>query len=152
MPLRDQIQFIERKLLKDSRGSFLKIIHGREPHLPPRTGEIYAVWAPPGQSRAGHYHPKTAEWFTVVQGECRMILVDPATGERLEQLLKGETPGLPFTSLPGSRTVLTPWRHPGISWSWPTLRIPMTRRTRSHLILTRVRSPAGRPKNKHEEV
>jgi oxalate decarboxylase/phosphoglucose isomerase-like protein (cupin superfamily) len=92
MPLRDKIQFIERKLQKDARGSFLKIIHGKEPHLPAHIGEIYAVWAGPGQSRAGHYHPKTGEWFTVLKGECQIHLADPVSGERMEQLLLGDVP------------------------------------------------------------
>jgi dTDP-4-dehydrorhamnose 3,5-epimerase-like enzyme len=92
----DEITFIPRRLLKDPRGWFLKVIDGKEPSLPPRTGEIYLTSAEPGQARGNHFHRHTAEWFTVVRGRARLIAQDPATGERRTWTLNAETPQTVF--------------------------------------------------------
>ena len=75
----DRVRFIERSLRADARGWFLKVIDGQEEDLPPRTGEIYLTLAEPGQVRGNHYHPKTAEWFTVVLGQAQLRISDPLT-------------------------------------------------------------------------
>ncbi len=92
MKLRDRIQLIDRKLLNDSRGWFLKVLNGKEDFLPQHTGEIYMTMAKPGEWRANHYHPKTAEWFTVFSGTAKIVLEDIFTKERIEFLLTGENP------------------------------------------------------------
>jgi len=96
MNLSQRIQVIERRLLHDARGALLKALKGDEPNLPAVVGEIYVVWAEPGQSRGGHFHLKTAEWFTLLEGECRLTLADPNENERLELVLNMERPQTVF--------------------------------------------------------
>lgn len=81
--LKDKIKIIDRKLLSDNRGYFLKIITGKEEGLPNYTGEIYVTLAKPGEKRGGHYHLKANEWFTLLQGECALFLEDVNTKEKL---------------------------------------------------------------------
>lgn len=92
MSLKDKIQLIDRNILFDDRGWFLKLLTGKEEHLPLHTGEIYMTMAKPGAWRANHYHPRTAEWFTVISGEAKVILEDINTKERLLLDLNGEQP------------------------------------------------------------
>jgi dTDP-4-dehydrorhamnose 3,5-epimerase-like enzyme len=87
MSLSDKIQLIDRSLLKDERGWFLKVLTGNEDFLPAHIGEAYMTMAKPGEWRANHYHPLTAEWFTVFQGEAKVILEDVQTHERMELTL-----------------------------------------------------------------
>jgi dTDP-4-dehydrorhamnose 3,5-epimerase-like enzyme len=92
MSLRNNIRIIARDRLVDDRGWFLKAINGREEGLPPRTGEVYFTSALPGQSRGGHYHLLATEWFTLLQGECRLRLRDTLTGEEMEIHLSADAP------------------------------------------------------------
>lgn len=92
----DEIAFIPRRLLRDSRGWFLKVIDGKEPGLPPRTGEVYLTSAEPGQVRGNHFHLHTAEWFTIIKGCARLIVQDPQTGEKLTWMLNAEVPQTVF--------------------------------------------------------
>lgn len=82
MSIASRIQLIPRNLKADSRGWFLKVIDGKEKHLPSFTGEVYLTLAEPGQIRGNHYHTASAEWFTVVQGLATVYLSDPTTGEQ----------------------------------------------------------------------
>ena len=53
--------------LDDGRGWFVKVIQER--HLDGRPfGEVYLAVAAPGESRGGHYHERTTEWFCPVGG------------------------------------------------------------------------------------
>lgn len=46
-------------------------------------GELYLVRAPAaGDRRGDHFHPRMHEWFSVVEGEADLELVDPETGDR----------------------------------------------------------------------
>lgn len=92
MPLIDRITIIPRTELTDARGRFLKLLDGGEAGLPPRVGEVYLTTAKPGQARGNHYHPACAEWFTIVQGEARLLLGDPVSGERAELALSADEP------------------------------------------------------------
>lgn len=92
MSLHQKIQLIDRKLQRDDRGWFLKVLNGKEDFLPLHTGEIYMTMAKPGEWRANHYHPETAEWFTVFSGEAKVILENPNTKERIILNLRGEDP------------------------------------------------------------
>ena len=92
MSLIAQMRFIPRRLIADERGWFLKVIDGKEEDLPPRTGEVYLTYAIPGQTRGDHYHPETAEWFTVVMGQARLMVHDRAAGERAEWMLDASDP------------------------------------------------------------
>lgn len=92
MSLSDKIQIIPRNLIKDQRGWFLKVINGEEDNLPKYTGEIYFTNALPGQSRGGHYHIRAKEWFTLINGECNLFLVDVETSEKMVLNLSSDDP------------------------------------------------------------
>lgn len=84
MALQDKIKIINRRLIKDGRGWFLKAITGIEEGLPAYTGEVYLTMGLPGEIKGGHYHPKAVEWFTVVEGNVILRLEDIETSERIE--------------------------------------------------------------------
>ncbi|HQQ96795.1 MAG TPA: WxcM-like domain-containing protein [Cyclobacteriaceae bacterium] len=92
MALPDKIRLTPRDRKHDDRGWFLKVLTGHEEFLPDRVGEVYLTKAKPGEWRANHYHPKTAEWFTVIEGQSRVVLEDVMTRERMELTLSGEDP------------------------------------------------------------
>lgn len=84
MALKDKIKIIPRRLIKDYRGWFLKVITGTEENIPDYTGEVYLTMGKPGQIKGGHYHPEAVEWFTVIEGEALLRLMDMETKERME--------------------------------------------------------------------
>lgn len=88
----DEVQELPRRKFVDERGWFLKIITGHEDHLPDSTGEVYLTLSYPGQVRGNHYHPLTAEWFTVVMGEAEVVLSDVETGETRRMVLNADEP------------------------------------------------------------
>jgi len=92
MKLVEKIQIIDRKVIADSRGYFLKVLTGKEDFLPNHTGEIYLTSAKPREAKGGHYHHKANEWFTLLQGECRLELFDTVTHEEFAIILNASTP------------------------------------------------------------
>ena len=80
----EQVQIINRRLIADERGWFLKAITGTEDGIPNHTGEVYLTMGKPGQAKGGHYHPEAVEWFTVIQGSAVLKLEDMETHERRE--------------------------------------------------------------------
>lgn len=84
MALKDRIKIIQRRLIKDDRGWFLKVITGVEEQLPNHTGEVYLTMGKPGQTKGGHYHPKALEWFTLVSGKASLKLEDVRTHEKMQ--------------------------------------------------------------------
>lgn len=96
MSLIDTIRFIPRRLISDERGWFLKVVDGNEENIPARTGEVYLTYALPGQPRGDHYHPATAEWFTVVEGRALLLVEDPQTGARAQWWLDATEPQTVF--------------------------------------------------------
>lgn len=88
----EDVQIIPRRLIGDERGWFVKVIDGGEEHLPQRVGEVYLTQALPGQARGDHYHPKTAEWFTIVSGEAELIVQELDSGLRKSWTLSGTSP------------------------------------------------------------
>lgn len=92
MGLIEKIQLIDRKIIADSRGYFLKVLTGKEEFLPAYTGEIYLTSAKPGEAKGGHYHPEANEWFTLLQGECVLKLVDIQTKESISISLSAQEP------------------------------------------------------------
>jgi oxalate decarboxylase/phosphoglucose isomerase-like protein (cupin superfamily) len=67
----------------DTRGALTKAWPG------PVSGEVYTVELLPGHPRGHHYHRNGGEWFVPLQGVARLILEDPATGQRAEVRLEG---------------------------------------------------------------
>jgi len=92
MKLKDKITQYKRKLIADDRGWFLKTITGNEELLPHHTGEIYFTKCMPGYTRGGHYHPKALEWFTIIEGEAILRLIDINTNEELEIQMSAAEP------------------------------------------------------------
>lgn len=90
MSLKEKIQIIPRRLIKDERGWFLKVITGTEEYLPNHTGEIYLTMGKPGEMKGGHYHPKGLEWFTLVSGRALLMLEDIETHEKLNMKISFE--------------------------------------------------------------
>ena len=90
--LSEQIEIIPRKIIRDSRGWFLKAITGTEKGLPIKTGEIYVVSSENGSYRGGHYHKRATEWFTLLMGEAILKLKDISTGELISIHLSSTKP------------------------------------------------------------
>lgn len=82
--LKDRVKIIDRILIKDERGWFLKVITGREDGLPQHTGEVYLTMGKPGQIRGGHYHSLAVEWFTIIEGAATLRLEDIESHEKME--------------------------------------------------------------------
>lgn len=80
----DNVHVIQRKLIADNRGWFLKAITGTEEGIPSNTGEIYLTMGKPGQAKGGHYHPEAVEWFTLIEGSAILRLEDIETHETRE--------------------------------------------------------------------
>ena len=78
----DKVQIINRRLIADDRGWFLKAITGTEDGIPDHTGEVYLTMGKPGQAKGGHFHPEAIEWFTIIQGSAILKLEDVDTHER----------------------------------------------------------------------
>ena len=82
--LKERVAIIQRKLIADDRGWFLKAITGTEKDIPSHTGEVYLTMGKPGQAKGGHYHPEALEWFTIIEGSAVLKLEDIETHERLD--------------------------------------------------------------------
>lgn len=80
----DKVKIINRRLISDDRGWFLKAITGTEEGLPFHTGEVYLTMGKPGQAKGGHYHPEAVEWFTLIEGSAVLKLEDVETHETRE--------------------------------------------------------------------
>ena len=82
--LKERVIIIQRRLIADDRGWFLKAITGTEMGIPSHTGEVYLTMGKPGQAKGGHYHPEALEWFTIIEGCAVLKLEDIETHERLD--------------------------------------------------------------------
>ncbi|HXS55474.1 MAG TPA: dTDP-4-dehydrorhamnose 3,5-epimerase family protein [Hanamia sp.] len=89
--LNDKIYSIKRDLLQDSRGWFLKVINGTEPHNRLEC-EVYITSAKPGESKGGHYHLVANEWFTLVKGKALLTTIDISSKEKAEFSLNSDEP------------------------------------------------------------
>lgn len=98
MSLNDKIKIIPRTLMSDNRGWFLKVINGKEEHLPAYTGEVYLTCATAYQVKGGHYHPLALEWFTLIKGACDLILEDIISKETITIKLSENNPQTIFVS------------------------------------------------------
>lgn len=77
----DKVHIIQRRLISDDRGWFLKAITGTEDGIPSHTGEVYLTMGKPGQAKGGHYHPEATEWFTIIEGSAILKCEDIKTLE-----------------------------------------------------------------------
>lgn len=85
-------EIIPRKKIPDSRGYFLKIMHGKEAMTDDRFGEIYLVKGESGKSRANHYHESATEWFTVIQGKVSLVLEELCSGKQVSICMDADFP------------------------------------------------------------
>lgn len=92
----DKVQVIDRRILEDERGWFLKAITGMEDELPNYTGEVYLTMCKPGFSKGGHYHNIAKEWFTVIQGSAVLLLEDTVTHETRRINMRFDNPKTVF--------------------------------------------------------
>lgn len=88
----ENIEIINRKIIQDSRGWFLKAITGHEANLPCYTGEVYVVSGFPGENRGSHYHLKANEWFTLLSGKVLLRLKNIETQEEGNIILSMDSP------------------------------------------------------------
>jgi oxalate decarboxylase/phosphoglucose isomerase-like protein (cupin superfamily) len=65
---------------------------GTEVGLEHGIGEVYATLSAPGEVRGHHLHPRTREWFTVLQGQARLELEDPSSGRQRVLTLSSADP------------------------------------------------------------
>lgn len=86
----DKVQIINRRLIADERGWFLKAITGTEKDIPSHTGEVYLTMGKPGQAKGGHYHLEAVEWFTIIEGSAILKLEDMETHERRDIMMPFE--------------------------------------------------------------
>lgn len=92
MKIEDKVRIIERRLIADHRGWFLKAIDGHEQGLPGHTGEVYLTCGTGGQAKGGHYHPLAQEWFTLITGRATLHLQDVETGQTMRIALDAAAP------------------------------------------------------------
>lgn len=77
----------------DKRGQLVVFLRNKdlEKNLK-RFGQIYFVtFEKRGVTRGNHYHKKIKEWFGVVSGKVRVVLVDVKTGKRKQMILDGNS-------------------------------------------------------------
>ncbi len=96
MKLKEKIKIFDRYKIIDNRGWFLKVLTGKESYLPNHTGEIYITSAKINESKGGHYHKEANEWFTLLVGECELLLVDIFTDEAMKLNLDSSIPQTVF--------------------------------------------------------
>ena len=94
--LRDRITIYSRKLIKDERGWFVKIIDGKEKSLPQFSREIYVTSAKPGESKGGDYSLNTNKWFSIISGKALLVLEDIDSKEHIELKLEENNPQTVF--------------------------------------------------------
>jgi UDP-2-acetamido-2,6-beta-L-arabino-hexul-4-ose reductase len=68
----------------DQRGWLLKMLMLGEIEGETKFGEIYVTVAQPGAVKGVHYHEHCTEWFCVIQGKGKLVLLDRQTQERCE--------------------------------------------------------------------
>ena len=90
MLIKEKIVIYNRTSYFDERGLFVKIITGNEQNLPHQTGEVYVTIAKPGFSKGSHYHLNANEWFTLIKGKSKLLLIDIDSQEKLELILDSE--------------------------------------------------------------
>jgi dTDP-4-dehydrorhamnose 3,5-epimerase-like enzyme len=74
---------------RDERGVLWEFLRGEE--LENKLfGQINFMTINPGYVRGRHYHQRKDEWFMVIRGRCKVLLVDVNTGERREIILDSE--------------------------------------------------------------
>jgi len=69
---------------KDERGWLAEIVRKEELIREKEFGQFMVTTAYPGYVKGNHYHKRKYEWYCVLKGEARLVLVDMHSGEREE--------------------------------------------------------------------
>jgi dTDP-4-dehydrorhamnose 3,5-epimerase-like enzyme len=77
---------------EDSRGYLQKVLTSSECGGHPPRGEVYVTSARPGEVKGNHFHSRMGEWFSVVQGEGTVEIVDPASSSRMAVPVSASAP------------------------------------------------------------
>src|SRR3989304_6251973 len=93
----DAIEKLEMKGVKvhklqkkeDKRGWVLKMIMNKDIKENKEFGEIYITTAYPGAIKGGHYHEYCTEWFCVIKGEGKLVLLNKKSNEK-EEIMMGD--------------------------------------------------------------
>ena len=72
---------------KDERGWLAEIIRKEELIRSKEFGQFMVTTAYPGFVKGNHYHTRKFEWYCVLKGEARLVLLDNLSGEREEVIL-----------------------------------------------------------------
>ena len=72
---------------KDERGWLTEVIRKEELVRSKEFGQFMVTTAYPGYVKGNHYHTRKYEWYCVLKGEAKLMLVDNNSGEREELLL-----------------------------------------------------------------
>ena len=80
------MKIIKLKKYSDERGS---LVENTKPDIFKEVKHFFVSKSKPGVIRGNHYHLRKAEWFYVIQGECRLVIKDLKTGKKESKLIKG---------------------------------------------------------------
>ena len=72
---------------KDERGWLTEVIRKEELVRSKEFGQFMVTTAYPGYVKGNHYHTRKYEWYCVLKGEAKLVLLDSNSGEREEFLL-----------------------------------------------------------------
>lgn len=72
---------------KDERGWLAEVIRKEELVRDKGFGQFMVTTAFPGCMKGNHYHTRKFEWYCVLKGEAKLVLVDNKSREREELIL-----------------------------------------------------------------
>lgn len=72
---------------EDGRGWLLKMLMNGDIKGNKKFGEIYITTANPGAMKGSHYHEQCTEWFCVIKGKAKLILMDKNGSEKQEIIM-----------------------------------------------------------------
>jgi len=73
---------INPEIKRDERGELWEILHAKDCNNSIK-GQIYAFSINPGAVRGNHFHKRKKEWFSVISGECLLILKENGNEEEI---------------------------------------------------------------------
>jgi len=86
------VRVVAQRRHQDARGSLHKVLQSSQAHRSLGQGEVYVTTARAGEVKGEHLHHRMGEWFSVVQGNGKLLLADPDTGEAGEVELRASRP------------------------------------------------------------
>lgn len=88
----DGVRILAQARHEDARGYLQKVLTATECGGHPPRGEVYVTSARPGEAKGNHFHIRMGEWFSVVQGEGTVEIVDPCSASRMAVPLSAALP------------------------------------------------------------